>query len=118
MTLIVAPAFIRLARQAPAPGLAVPIPVMRNHRGRDLPVVLGILMVLALASLPVADLVLPTPPVPRSWSATLLAGLLAVFAAGYADDLQSERIRGLRTHLRLLVQGRVTTGIWKLVAAV
>ncbi len=118
VSLAVAPVFISIARQALAAGRPGLLPVLRNHRGRELPVVLGSLMVLALATLAAADLVRPSPPVPRSWSATLLVGMLAVFAAGYADDLQPERIRGLWTHLRLLRRGRVTTGIWKLIAAV
>lgn len=116
--LVVAPFFIGIARQALAAGRPALLPVMRNHRGRDLPVVLGILMTLALATLPTTDLIRPSAPIPRSWSVTLLAALLAVFAAGYADDLEPERIRGLRTHLRHLRRRRLTTGIWKLVAAV
>ncbi|MGH2637108.1 MAG: hypothetical protein ACRDHU_13320, partial [Actinomycetota bacterium] len=46
------------------------------------------------------------------WGA--LAGLLLVFAAGLVDDLVASGPRGLRSHLRSLAAGRMTTGILKL----
>jgi UDP-GlcNAc:undecaprenyl-phosphate GlcNAc-1-phosphate transferase len=93
--------------------------VATNHRGRRVPVVLGIPLLLVLACLSAAErLGGSASPLPPSWSVTLLAGMLAVFAAGYADDLQADRIRGLRTHVTLLLRGRLTTGIGKLAAAV
>ena len=43
-------------------------------------------------------------------------GCLGVGAAGFYDDLQPARIRGLLRQLRLLMSGRVTGGVVKLVA--
>jgi hypothetical protein len=51
-----------------------------------------------------------------AWGA--LAGCLLVFAAGLVDDLVADAPRGIRNHLRELANGRVTTGVIKLVVAV
>jgi hypothetical protein len=95
--------------------LAVVVP---NHRGRPVPVVLGLVLLALLVPVPWVDSHVVRSPLPWRWSAWLVAGMLVVFAAGYADDLQAERLRGVRTHFAHLRRGRVTTGIWKLVAAV
>jgi hypothetical protein len=52
---------------------------------------------------------------PAAWTA--LAGCLVVFAAGLVDDLVPSGPRGIRNHLRELANGRVSTGVVKLVVA-
>jgi hypothetical protein len=51
-----------------------------------------------------------------AWGA--LAGCVLVLAAGMVDDFAPPGPRGLRNHVRALVDGHVTTGIVKLVIAV
>jgi UDP-GlcNAc:undecaprenyl-phosphate/decaprenyl-phosphate GlcNAc-1-phosphate transferase len=51
-----------------------------------------------------------------AWGA--LAGCVLIFAAGLVDDLVPGGPRGLRNHARAVSEGRVTTGIVKVVIAV
>ena len=84
---------------------------VRNHRGRDVPATLW----LALAGGGAASAIVVglTDHVPAGgWIATAGAGL--VTAAGLLDDLATGGPRGLRGHLRALVDGHVSTGIVKL----
>jgi hypothetical protein len=84
---------------------------VRNHRGRDVPATLW----LALAGGGAASAIVVglTYHVPAGgWIATAGAGL--VTGAGLLDDLATGGPRGLRGHLRALVDGHVSTGIVKL----
>jgi hypothetical protein len=85
---------------------------VRNHRGREVPAVLGLVLAAggAVATVAVALLGHVTA---AGWIATGGAGL--VTAAGLLDDLSDAGPRGLRGHLRALAAGQVTTGIIKLV---
>jgi hypothetical protein len=95
-------------------------PVGTNHRGRRVPVVLGMALAVGvagtvLAAMAGAALAHRSVDSEQLW---LIAGIAAVFAAGLHDDRQPVRVRGLVTHLHALSRGRVTSGILKLVAAV
>jgi len=92
-----------MRRFAPAP----------NHRGVLLPRSLG-LLVLAGAAAWTLGAELAGQVGRAGWVA--LAGCGVVFAAGLVDDLIPTGPRGLRGHLRALLQGRVSTGVVKLVA--
>ena len=84
---------------------------VRNHRGREVPAVLG--FALAAGGLASAAIVAAADRVPAAgWIALTGAGL--IFISGLVDDLLPEGPRGLRGHLRALAGGRVTTGIVKL----
>ena len=85
-----------------------------NHRGVQIPAVLGlVLAVLGATSLVVVALFVGRGVSAAGWVASLGACLVAV--AGLVDDLAPPGPRGLRGHLRALGQGRVTSGIVKLV---
>lgn len=89
-----------------------------NHRRRTIPVTLGWAFALgALALVPVVwdqveDLGL------RDSQAGELLGAAIVFLAGVVDDGFGGAVRGLRGHLRALLNGQVTTGGLKVAAAV
>jgi hypothetical protein len=85
---------------------------VRNHRGREVPAVLGFVLAAGgiATTLGVAAL---GHVVAAGWIAAAGAGLVA--AAGLLDDLSREGPRGLRGHARALAGGHVTTGIVKLV---
>lgn len=86
--------------------------LVENHRGVLVPRVLGIVLALdALVWTLVSASVIDVGA--AGWGA--LGGSLLVFAAGLVDDLAQAGPRGLRSHLRALASGRVTTGIVKLV---
>lgn len=83
---------------------------VENHRGNPLPRVLWLpLDALAIGWTVVCVLVLDGGP--PAWGA--LAGALLVSAAGLVDDLVPIGPRGLRGHLRSLLDGHMTTGILK-----
>jgi hypothetical protein len=86
-----------------------------NHRGVPVPRVLGLWEALGVV-LATAGLALAGGLGVAGWGASL--GALLVVAAGLVDDLAPVGPRGLRNHLRSLVQGQVTTGIVKAVVAV
>jgi UDP-GlcNAc:undecaprenyl-phosphate GlcNAc-1-phosphate transferase len=89
-----------------------------NHRRRTIPVTLGWAFALgALALVPVVfdqveDLGL------RDSQAGELLGAAIVFLAGVVDDGFGGTVRGLRGHVRALLNGQVTTGGLKVAAAV
>ncbi|HXF72631.1 MAG TPA: hypothetical protein VNO79_08510, partial [Actinomycetota bacterium] len=83
-----------------------------NHRGVLLPRSLGLLVLAGAVAWTVGAEVVGGVGRP-GWAA--LAGCAAVFAAGLVDDLVPGGPRGLRGHLRALAQGRVSTGVVKLV---
>jgi UDP-GlcNAc:undecaprenyl-phosphate/decaprenyl-phosphate GlcNAc-1-phosphate transferase len=82
-----------------------------NYRGVRVPRILG--FALATAAAVSAPLVGITRHVGAAgWGAEV--GVLLVFAAGLIDDLVPIGPRGLRNHLRSLLDGHMTTGILKL----
>jgi hypothetical protein len=89
-----------------------------NWRGRELPVTLGwaigveIVGLLSVVVFQIVDVGL------RDSQAGELLGAAIVFLAGVVDDGYGGEVRGLRGHLRALLDGRLTTGGLKLVAAV
>lgn len=83
-----------------------------NHRGVLLPRSLG-LLVLAGAVAWTAGAELAGGVERAGWAA--LAGCALAFAAGLLDDLVPGGPRGLRGHLRALLEGRVSTGVVKAV---
>lgn len=90
---------------------------VRNHRGREVPAVLGFALAAGGAASAVGVAALGHVAA-AGWIAA--AGAALVGAAGLLDDLSSGGPRGLRNHARALAGGHVTTGIVKLlvVAAV
>jgi UDP-GlcNAc:undecaprenyl-phosphate/decaprenyl-phosphate GlcNAc-1-phosphate transferase len=83
-----------------------------NHRGRDVPAVLGFALMAGGAG---------TAAIAIASGRVVTAGLVAdaaavlVFAAGLVDDLVAGRPRGIRGHLRELARGRVSSGVVKLI---
>ena len=95
--------------------------VRPNYAGRPVPVVLGGVLVRAagtglIASLSLALLAGPV----RAWPipVVVLASSYLLFYVGSVDDRSASEARGLRAHLAAAMGGRVTTGIWKLLAGV
>lgn len=85
-----------------------------NHRGLVLPRLLWVPLDLgALGATALAELVRGASA--EAWGG--LVGLLLVSAAGLVDDLAPSGPRGLRGHLRLLLGGRMTTGVLKVLVA-
>lgn len=95
-----------------------------NYRRKEVPVVLGIALALAVfaATLIVFSLVLLTtrslPVLIGRQPVVTVIGCLIVFLGGLYDDRASGPARGLVGHFRELFRGNVTPGIVKLVAAV
>jgi hypothetical protein len=83
-----------------------------NHRGVEIPAILGLALGV-FAAVSVAAVALLDRVDRPGWIAT--AALVLVLAAGLVDDLTPSGPRGLRDHLRALAAGRVSTGIVKLV---
>lgn len=121
------PAFLSAVVAAAVSGAAVLLgarlrpPVATNHRGLRLPLSLGHAaaggICLAAVAGAVAVGVAAGSPTRAVWSrAALAAAVAVVFVAGWNDDRQPERIRGLRAHFSALARGRVTSGIVKLAA--
>ena len=95
-----------------------------NYRGKPVPAVLGIALAAAIfaATLVVFSVVLWThtpgrPEVIRREALLILVACLVVFLGGLYDDRVGGPARGLVAHFRALFEGRVTSGIVKLVAA-
>lgn len=89
----------------------------RNRRGRPLPATLGWALALGVAgSVPVVWRQIELVGLRDSQAGELL-GATIVFLAGVVDDGFGGEVRGLRGHLRALFDGRVTTGVLKLAAA-
>lgn len=87
---------------------------VRNYRGAELPAVLGLVLGLAGAlSVLAVGLLGDAGIAPSGWVAS--AGASLVLGAGLVDDLTATGPRGIRAHLRSLAEGRVTSGIVKLV---
>jgi hypothetical protein len=101
------------------PALGVRFPRAPNHRGTEVPVVLGWALFVAiwigvLAGATVAFLGSDE----RLFSVAMPLALPLLTLAGLYDDLRSGPGRGLLGHVRELLRGRITPGIVKLVAAV
>jgi UDP-N-acetylmuramyl pentapeptide phosphotransferase/UDP-N-acetylglucosamine-1-phosphate transferase len=101
---------------------AAPVLARRNHRGIDVPVGAGILLVVAAVVVEtglrlhqvIAD---GAPPADLPLRGATLVAALAFCLLGLFDDLVGTGDdRGFRGHLRALAQGRLTTGGLKLVA--
>ena len=88
---------------------------VRNHRGLEVPAVLGFVLGVGGIATTVGVAVLGHVAA-AGWIAGGGAGLVA--AAGLLDDLSPAGPRGLRNHARALVAGHVTTGIVKLLTIV
>lgn len=86
-----------------------------NYRGVHVPRVLGLgLLASALLATVVVEAVREVGA--GGWGA--LVGSALVLAAGLIDDLVPIGPRGLRGHARSLLEGRMTTGILKVIVAV
>ena len=98
-----------------------PEELAENHRGGRIPVVLGRVLVAVAGSAAALALVLALLAGPvGAWPvpvAALIGGLVLSWV-GRLDDRSPSAERGLRSHLRSLFRGRITTGIAKLVAGV
>ena len=93
-------------------------PLAPNYRGRMIPAVLGIPVVVSLCwAVPVVLVAIALGeerPNLRPYGAILL-GIILVFGAGLYDDLQPVRTRGLVHQIRLAFTGRLTSGVVKLI---
>jgi hypothetical protein len=84
---------------------------VENHRGVEVPRVLGLALAVAAGAWTLGHELLRGLGA-AGWGA--LGGCALVFAAGLVDDLAPVGPKGLRNHLRALAAGRMTTGILKL----
>jgi UDP-GlcNAc:undecaprenyl-phosphate GlcNAc-1-phosphate transferase len=94
------------------------MPTATNHRGRRIPVSLGIALTAAVVvRMFVASLgdILASPD---RFDLALLVGIGLVFGTGLYDDLQPVGTHGLLTQIRSLIRGRMTSGMLKLFATV
>lgn len=89
--------------------------LVENHRGALVPRVLGIALAADAAAWTLGAAAVSDVGA-AGWGA--LAGALLVAAAGLVDDLVPIGPRGLRSHLRWLMSGRMTTGALKLLVTV
>lgn len=85
--------------------------VVENHRGVPVPRILGLALAVDAAVWTVVYATIRDLAA-AGWGA--LAGLLLVFGVGLVDDLAPPGPRGLRSHLRSIASGRMTTGGLKL----
>ena len=94
-------------------------PMRANYRGREVHLGLGVVWVLwAGGAMGAALIVASGDAGPAPAGLLILAGPLALacFALGLIDDALGSRVdRGFGGHLRTLAQGRITTGMLKLV---
>ncbi|MCE5204343.1 MAG: hypothetical protein ABFC80_00510 [Coriobacteriales bacterium] len=92
---------------------------MKNYRGRDVFLGLGVVWLVWAGGAMVAGIVLPVVfPGLRATLVLALAGLVALagFSFGLVDDaLGTREVRGFRGHVRAIMTGRLTTGGLKLV---
>ena len=101
--------------------LSIGEPRRTNYRGRAIPSALGIALIVALCwAVPLTLVVLAVRgehPAYARYLAILL-GTALVFAAGLYDDLQPARTRGVLPQIKLVLRGRITSGVVKLVVIV
>jgi UDP-GlcNAc:undecaprenyl-phosphate/decaprenyl-phosphate GlcNAc-1-phosphate transferase len=94
-----------------------------NHRGVPVPRILWLpLLAGAMVSgISLAGLVVTTVPGSEDGATAALvatAACVVVAAAGLVDDLLGQRPRGIRSHLRSLLDGHLTTGLLKAIVIV
>lgn len=90
-----------------------------NYAGRPVPVVLGLVMVpVIVPASVVAALIGDRVAAGRVRGDVVIAGIAALWVAGYLDDALGGPARGLRGHLGSAFRGRPTTGILKLLTGV
>ena len=89
-----------------------------NHRGRYLPLTLGWALATGVAAVGAVVWSQANEVGLRDSQAGELLGATIVFLAGVLDDGYGEAVRGLRGHLRALLDGHLTTGGVKVAAAV
>jgi hypothetical protein len=89
-----------------------------NRRGRPLPVTLGWALALGLVGLGAVIWDQVDELGVRDSQAGEVLGAAIVFLAGVVDDGYGGAVRGLRGHLRALLDGHLTTGGVKVAAAV
>jgi len=95
-------------------------PVATNHRGRSVPLSIGMALACGYGGVGVLAALHAFGGSDRSFGVEVLWVLLAmavVYGAGLYDDLRPASVHGLRTHFGELAHGRITSGIVKLVAA-
>jgi UDP-GlcNAc:undecaprenyl-phosphate/decaprenyl-phosphate GlcNAc-1-phosphate transferase len=103
---------VAAALVARAPGRLLVV----NHRGREVPAVLGVGFVMgASAGWAIAAL---WGPGGGAVDLPVIGGMGLVAAAGLLDDVATHHARGFRGHLGSLARGRPTTGILKLLVGV
>jgi UDP-N-acetylmuramyl pentapeptide phosphotransferase/UDP-N-acetylglucosamine-1-phosphate transferase len=89
-----------------------------NRRGREIPATLGWAFALGVAGIALVVIAQIESDGVRASQAGELLGAAIVFLAGVIDDGYGGAVRGLRGHLRAIVNGQLTTGGLKLAAAV
>jgi UDP-GlcNAc:undecaprenyl-phosphate GlcNAc-1-phosphate transferase len=93
-------------------------PTATNHRGRRIPVTLGIALTAAIVVrmfvVSLGDILAS----PDRFDLALLVGIGLVFGTGLYDDLQPVGTHGLLTQIGSLMRGRMTSGMLKLLATV
>lgn len=123
MTIVVALAAGALASLVLQRGLADvfrhPALLRTNYRGRSLPTASGLVLVVAVIvveGLRVLVDLLRSSPSPAPASVLVLGAVTGFGLLGLADDLLGDdRDKGMRGHLRALGEGRISTGLVKLV---
>lgn len=86
--------------------------VVENHRGKPVPRTLGILLA---GGATVSAVIVVAVTGARPAGSAGAASLMLIFGVGLLDDLVPGGPRGLRAHLRALSEGRITTGVLKVV---
>lgn len=97
------------------------LPRGSNYRGIQLPLCLGVgllLLVFWIAFFDAAWIVDPSVRTTTGERLAVLDALALVFFAGWYDDYHAGPARGIRRHVGELARGRVTSGIVKLLAIV
>jgi hypothetical protein len=89
---------------------------VENHRGRRVPRILGVPLLLAALAGTLLTAIAGTGAGRPAW--TVLGAGAVVFAAGLVDDLVGEGPRGIRGHARELASAHVTSGIVKVLVIV
>jgi Glycosyl transferase family 4 len=110
--------FAYTARLVRSPGR---LPRVPNYRGIQLPLCLGVgllLLVFWVAFFDSSWFVDPSIETSISERVAIIYSLGLVFFAGLHDDYHAGQVRGLRGHVRELAGGRVTSAIVKLVVIV
>lgn len=90
-----------------------------NYAGRSVPAILGVVLVPAIVPASVvAARVGDRVAAGRLRGDIVIGGIVALWVAGYLDDVFGGPARGLGGHLRSALRGRPTTGLLKLLTGV